>query len=122
MEMEINFVDRFSFSATSMFLKLLQYYGGGITVRIFGHPEKKNIPFDSNLSPTIIINNDTLYFSEDYKKLYDNYKFNIQMGIAQPFYTLNNISIPLKYLITLLMSYNHFMNFSLIRPMNILLS
>ena len=33
--------DGFSYSATSVFLKFLQYYGGGITVGYFGHPGKK---------------------------------------------------------------------------------
>ena len=33
--------DGFSYSATSVFLKYLQYYGGGITVGYFGHPGKK---------------------------------------------------------------------------------
>ena len=97
----ITIADGFSFSSTSMFLKFLQYYGGGITVGIFGHPRKKNIPFDSSLSPTTIIENETLYeFSEDYKELYDNYNINLQMGFAQPFYTPNNLSIPLEYIIT----------------------
>ena len=97
----ITIADGFSFSSTSMFLKFLQYYGGGITVGIFGHPRKKNIPFDSSLSPTTVFGNETLYeFSEDYKELYDNYKINMLMGFAQPFYTPNNLSIPLEYVIT----------------------
>ena len=93
--------DGFSYSATSLFLKYLQYYGGGITVGIFGHPGKKNIPFDSSLSPSAIIENDTLYeVSEDYRKLRDNYNFTLQMALIQSFYTPYNISIPLEYVIT----------------------
>ena len=34
------FTDGFSFSATSIFIKYLQYYGGGIVVGYFGHPYK----------------------------------------------------------------------------------
>ena len=33
--------DGVSFSAASIFLKYLQYYGGGITVGYFGNPNKK---------------------------------------------------------------------------------
>ena len=82
-------------------MKYLQYYGGGITVGIFGHPGKKNIPFDSSLSPSPIIDNKTLYVvSEDYKKLYDNYNFTMQMALFQTFYNPNNLSIPLEYEVT----------------------
>ena len=93
--------DGFSYSATSVFLKFLQYYGGGITVGYFGHPGKKNIPFDSSLSPSPPIQNETLYvLSEDYRELWDNYKFNIQFALYQSFYNPNNMSIPLEYVIT----------------------
>ena len=93
--------DGFSYSATSVFLKFLQYYGGGITVGYFGHPGKKNISFDSSLSPSPVIQNESLYIiNKDYKKLSDNYKFNMQFAFMQSFYNPNNMSIPLEYVIT----------------------
>ena len=93
--------DGYSYSTTSLFLKLLQYYGEGITVGYFGHPNKKNIPFDSSLSPSPIIDNATFYYlSEEYIKLWDKYQFTMQMALMQSFYTPNNMSIPLEYVIT----------------------
>ena len=93
--------DGFSFSATSLFLKYLQYYGGGITVGIFGHPDKSNIPFDSSLSPSAIFTNETLnVLSKDYKLLYEKYNLFMQMAGYQTFYNPNHINIPLEYVIT----------------------
>ena len=93
--------DGFSYSATSVFLKYLQYYGGGITVGYFGHPGKKNIPFDSSLSPSPLIQNQSLYImNKEYKKLWDNYKFNMQFAYMQSFYNPNNVNIPLEYVLT----------------------
>ena len=104
--------DGFSYSTTSIFLKLLQYYGGGITVGYFGHPNKQNIPFDSSLSPSEVIENATLYIlSEEYKKLWDNYKFNMKMALYQSFYTPNNVSIPLEYVVTPVDEYLSFYEF-----------
>ena len=47
----IVFTDGFSYSATALFLKYLQYYGGGITVGYFSHPNISKSFFDSGLSP-----------------------------------------------------------------------
>ena len=93
--------DGFSYSATSLFLKYLQYYGGGITVGIFPHPNKANIPFDSSLSPSAIFANETLNkLSINYRILHDNYNLIMQMAGIQSFYNPYNLSIPLEYLIT----------------------
>ena len=93
--------DGYSYSATSFFLKYLQYYGGGITVGYFQHPNKKNIPFDSSLSPSPVIQNLTLYeIREDYQELYKKYKFRMQFAFYQSFYHPTKIDKPLEYEIT----------------------
>ena len=93
--------DGYSYSATSLFLKYLQYYGGGITVGYFQHPNKKNIPFDSSLSPSSVIQSSSLYqMREDLKELYKNYKFIMQFAFSQSFYHPKKIDKPLEYEIT----------------------
>ena len=97
----IAFTDGFSFSAVGLFFKFLQYNGGGITVGYLGNPNKRNIPFDSSLSPTALIDNSTLFeISEEYQKLYKNYTFLLQMAFFQTFYHPSNMTIPLEYSIT----------------------
>ena len=97
----IVFTDGFSYSATSVLLKYLQYNGGGITVGYLGNPNKRNIPFDSSLSPSAIIENLTLFeVSDEYRKLYKNYTFLSQMAFFQSFYHPSNFTIPLEYVIT----------------------
>ena len=97
----IVFTDGFSYSATSLLLKYLQYNGGGITVGYLGNPNKRNIPFDSSLSPSAIIENATLFkISEEYRKLYKNYTFISQMAFIQSFYHPSNMTVPLEYVIT----------------------
>ena len=92
--------DGFSFSATSIFLKYLRYYGGGITVGIFPHPNKPNIPFDNSLSPSAIFTHEELLnLSSSYKKLNKDYKLIMQKAGYQTFYN-HNQSIPLEYVIT----------------------
>ena len=90
--------DGFSFSATSLLIKYLQYYGGGITVGFFGNPKEDNIPFDSSQSPSGIYSKETLYkISDGYKQLYKNYKFIMQLPAYQLFFDKNNMEKPLEY-------------------------
>ena len=93
------FTDGFSFSSMSLFIKLLQYYGGGIVVGYFGNPNIKNIPFDSSLSPSGVFKNDTLYnISPDaYKKLHDKYGITMTITGAQFFYNPKDLKIPIEY-------------------------
>ena len=90
--------DGFSFSATSLLIKYLQYYGGGITVGYLGNPKEDNIPFDSSQSPSGIYTNETLYkISDGYKQLYKNYKIVMQLPAYQLFFDKNNMEKPLEY-------------------------
>ena len=99
----IVFTDGFSFSATSIFLKLLQHSGGAITVGYFGNPNKTDeIEFDSSLSPSAIISTDKLReYSQDFRKLSEKYKVEMQFAYIQSFYDYNSsLYFPLEYEIT----------------------
>jgi hypothetical protein len=96
------FTDGFSFSATSMFLKYLQHYGGGIVVGYFGNPSKnENIPFDSSLSPSGIISIDALsLWNKNFEALKTNYSTFLQFALIQSFFDKDNKSVPLEYEVT----------------------
>ena len=97
------FTDGFSFSATSIFLKFLQYSGGGITVGYFGNPQKReNVTFDSSLSPSAIISTEKLNeYSPEFKDLNDKYNVKMQFAYLQSFYDYSSPStFPLEYEIT----------------------
>ena len=99
----IAFTDGFSFSAASLILKYLQYYGGGITIGYFGHPNKTNIPYDSSLHPTAFLQEmifDMILDRKGYSELKSKYGFQIQMPSLRSYYNPNDLSIPLEYTIT----------------------
>lgn len=93
------FTDGFSFSSMSLFIKILQYHGGGIVAGYFGNPNIKNIPFDSSLSPSGVFKNDTLYnISPDaYKKLHDKYGITMTVTGFQFFYNPKDLKIPIEF-------------------------
>ena len=93
------FTDGFSFSSMSLFIKFLQYYGGGIVVGYFGNPNIKNIPFDSSLSPSGVFKNDTLYnISQNaYKELNDKYGITMTLTGVQYFYNPKDLKFPIEY-------------------------
>ena len=94
----IVFTDGYSFSSASLFIKLMQYYGGGITVGYFGNPKEENIPFDSSQSPSGIFLNDSLYrISNEYKELFEKYGFIMELSSFQIFFNKYNMKIPLEY-------------------------
>ena len=95
------FTDGYSYSSAAIFLKYLQYYGGGITAGYFYNPNL-NDPFDSGLSASIVYNYVSLQLlsPEGYKPLYDKYKFTLAIPGLQTFYNPNNLSNPLEYEIT----------------------
>ena len=96
----IVFTDGYSFSATSMFIKYLQYYGGGIVVGFFGNPNK-NTTFDSSLSPSGIIEIDRLsLWNKNFESLRSKYSAYVQFAIFQSFYDKDNFSVPLEYKVT----------------------
>ena len=93
--------DGYSFSATSILLKYLQYYGGGITVGIYQHPNKRNVPFDSSTSPSPVFTHGHLMkFSDEYRIMNELYNFKLQLATFQTFYNINKIDVPLEYEIT----------------------
>ena len=93
--------DGYSFSAASILIKYLQYYGGGIIVGYYGHPNKKNIPYDSSISPSAVFSNSDLEeMSDEFKKFHDKYKISIQVAGYQTYYHPKDMSIPLEYLVT----------------------
>jgi len=96
----IAFTDGYSFSATSILLKYLQYYGGGIVVGYFGNP-KINITFDSSLSTSAVINIYQLaLWNQNFKELNEKYDIILQFAYLQAFTDPSNISIPLEYVVT----------------------
>jgi len=66
------FTDGFSFSATSLFIKSLQNFGGAIIVGYNGDPESEAIDFDASQSPTFIQGQDFLKNINNYDKLVKN--------------------------------------------------
>ena len=94
----------FSFSAAGLMLKFLQYYGMGIAVGYFGHPNKPDVPYDSGIHPTSFFqHNELLEMSEDYRNLFEKYNYQIQMPSSRIHYDprdLNETSTPLEYIIT----------------------
>ena len=96
------YTDGFSYSATSLLLKYLQYYGGAITAGYFCNPNFENIPFDSSLSPSAIFTPDLLlYFEpEGYETLYNDYNYELIIPGIQSFYNTKDFSRPLEYEVT----------------------
>ena len=96
------YTDGFSYSATSLLLKYLQYYGGAITAGYFCNPNFENIPFDSSLSPSAIFTPDMLYYLEPkgYKTLSNDYDYELIIPAIQSFYNTKNFSRPLEYEVT----------------------
>ena len=96
------YTDGFSYSATSLLLKYLQYYGGGITVGYFPNPNLNNTPYDSSLSPSSIFTPDALEYlePEGYETLSSEYHYSITMAGTQTFYTPNEYEKPLEYEVT----------------------
>ena len=97
----IVFTNGLSFLSKSLFIKYLQYYGGGITVGYFANPNKKNVTFDSCLSPTVkfggyILNN----MSYGYYNLNNKYKLQLEVPNTLTFYNPDNLTIPLEFDIT----------------------
>ena len=94
----------FSFSSAGLMLKFLQYYGMGIAVGYFGHPNKADVPYDSGIHPTSYFqHNELLEMSEDYRNLFEKYKYQIQMPSSRIHYDprdINNTSTPLEYIMT----------------------
>ena len=93
------FTDGFSYSSTAIFLKYMQYYGGGITVGYFSHPNVSKSQFDSGLSPSVIF--DYLYLQlfspEGYKQFYQLSQIIFKIPGIQTFYNPENMSVPLEY-------------------------
>ena len=96
------YTDGFSYSATSLLLKYLQYYGGGITAGYFSNPNLENIPYDSSLSPSSIFSSDLLLYLNvnGYKTLYNKYNYAFVVPGTQSFYTPDNLTRPLEYEVT----------------------
>ena len=98
--------DGYSFSATSILLKYLQYYGGGITVGIYQHPNKRDVPFDSSTSPSKAFAHDQfMELSEEYRIMNEKYNFKLQIPVLQTFYNINKIDVPLEMKLRKYMNY-----------------
>ena len=88
-------------SFSSLLLKSLQYYGGGIVAGYFGIPNKKDIPFDSAQSSSEIIPQERfLLKSNGYKELYEKYNISIEMPEIPYFYGDLDFKNPLEYSVT----------------------
>ena len=98
----IVYTDSFSYSATSLLLKYLQYYGGGITVGYFTNPNLDDIPFDSSLSPSSIFTPDSLELLDPkgYKTLFEEYSYSLVMAGTQSFYKPKDYQCPLEFVVT----------------------
>ena len=80
------YTDGFSYSAAAIFIKYLNYNGGGITSGYFLNPNLENKTFDMGLSPTPILSS-----------LPGNIK---SLPFVQTFYNPYNLTCPLEYEIT----------------------
>ena len=96
------FTDGFSFSATSLLIKHLQYYGGGITAGYFVNPNLDTIPFDSSLSPSSIISDDLFKLTKPkgHETLSTKYGYSFVMAATQTFYTEKDYQVPLEFKVT----------------------
>ena len=96
------YTDGFSYSASAIFLKYLQYYGGGITVGYFPNPLLENKYFDTGLSPSALFTHEILqlFNPKGYFELNKNTGVKIAFPGVQTFYNPNNLSHPLEYEIT----------------------
>ena len=96
------FTDGFSYSATSLLLKFLQYYGGGITAGYFINPNLNNVPFDSSLSPSSVFPPDYVKQLEPkgYNTLNNKYNYQMSFSVTQTFYSPTDLSRPLEYEVT----------------------
>ena len=100
------YTDGYSYSAASIFMKYLQYYGGGISIGYFPHPyldfENKDV-FDSGLSPTVMGTEVVVrdFDPKGYKHLYEKYNITFSsLPIIQFFYNKKKLNHPLEYDIT----------------------
>jgi hypothetical protein len=97
----ILFTDGFSYSATSLFLKFLQYYGGAITVGYYPNPNLEKIPYDSSLSPSSILTQESLaYLNASGLNELKKYNYSFILTGSQAFYTPNDFTHPLEYEVT----------------------
>ena len=87
------YTDGFTYSAAAMFIKYLNYNGGGITSGYFLNPNLENKTFDMGLSPSPIIRN-MWYIGESKNTI------TIQVPFVQTFYNPYNLTCPLEYEIT----------------------
>ena len=87
------YTDGFTYSAAAMFIKYLNYNGGGITSGYFLNPNLENKTFDMGLSPSPIIKN-MWYIGESKNTI------TIQVPLVQTFYNPYNLTCPLEYEIT----------------------
>ena len=88
-------------SFSSLLIKSLQYYGGGIVAGYFGIPNKKDIPFDSAQSSSEFISQERfLLKSGGYKELYEKYNISIEMPETSYFYGDFDFKNPLEYSVT----------------------
>jgi hypothetical protein len=96
------YTDGFSYSATSLLLKYMQYNGGAITAGYFCNPNLDNIPYDSSLSPSSIFSEELLKLLDhkEYKTLNSTYNYSMVIAVTQMFYTLNDFKRPLEYEVT----------------------
>ena len=96
------YTDGFSYSATSLLLKYMQYNGGAITAGYFCNPNLDNIPYDSSLSPSSIFTEQILKLLDhkEYKTLNSTYNYSMIIAVTQMFYTLNDFKRPLEYEVT----------------------
>jgi len=98
----IVYTDGFSYSATSLLLKFLQYYGGCISVGYFPKPNLSKEYYDSSLSPSSILDHNSLKLinPDGFKTLSEKYKYNLQFTGSQIFYSPEDLSHPLEYEVT----------------------
>ena len=96
------YTDGFSYSATSLLLKYIQYYGGAITAGYFTNPNLNDIPYDSSLSPSSILGPEALDLLQPkgYKTLSTQFKYKIILPVTHTFYSPKDLTRPLEYEVT----------------------
>ena len=96
------YTDGFTYSAAAMFIKYLNYNGGGITSGYFLNPNLDNKTFDMGLSPSPILTADQVRLLNPigYNELVNKIPISIKLPIVQTFYNPYNLTCPLEYEIT----------------------
>ena len=93
------YTDGYSFSAASLYLKILKKNGGAIIAQYLGNPKKIDEKFDISQSPSPVFTSKIIQIlsKENYKKLLEENECELQVPGIQSFYDSTDSKTPLEY-------------------------